>query len=158
MGFVTFALRFVLGSLLLVAGILKAHDGPVRTATSIAGYRILPPGIVAPLGVALPYFEIMLGGYLVVGLFTRVAAVVASVQFAIFSAAVASLVVRRLPADCGCFGSGIATPPSWGHVTLDVALMLAAAAIAAFSPGAFALDRLLGVGGDVNLEHESIPS
>ena len=135
MAYLIFALRLALGGLLIVAGVRKAHDGPAATATSIAGYRILPPSVVAPLGVALPYVEILLGGYLVAGLFTRVAAWVAS------------LVVRKIPADCGCFGSGIPTPPSWGHVAWDVALAVAATAVALFAPGAIAVDRRLGTGG-----------
>jgi len=139
-------LRVAVGILLVVAGAFKAHDGPSATAASIAGYRLLSPAIVGPLGVALPYAEIILGGYLCAGLFTRTAAIIASAQFAIFSGAVASLVVRRLPADCGCFGSGIPTPPSWGHVAADVALTAAAALIAWRAPGAYAVDRLLGIG------------
>ncbi len=146
MGFVILALRVAIGVLLVVAGVFKAHDGPSATAASIAGYRILPAAIVGPLGVALPYGEIILGGYLCAGLFTRAAAIVASVQFAIFSGAVASLVVRRLPADCGCFGAGIPTPPSWGHVAADTVLTAAAALIAWRAPGAYAVDRLLGIG------------
>ncbi len=106
-----------LGALLLVAGILKAHDGATATATSIAAYRILPPNVVAPLGVALAVRRDHPGRAIsLAGLFTRAAAIVASVQFAVFAGAVASLVVRHLPADCGCFGSGVPTPPSWGHV------------------------------------------
>ncbi|MDQ2908257.1 MAG: DoxX family protein [Candidatus Eremiobacteraeota bacterium] len=150
MAYLIFALRIALGALLLVAGILKAHDGPAATATSIAGYRVLPPAIVAPLGVVLPYVEIVLGGYLVAGLFTRIAAILTSVQFAVFAGAVGSLVVRHLSADCGCFGSSVPTPPSWGHVAADVVLAAAAATIAWCAPGAFAVDRLLGTsnGGD----------
>jgi uncharacterized membrane protein YphA (DoxX/SURF4 family) len=147
MAYLIFALRVAIGALLIVAGVLKAHDGFAATATSIAGYRILPPAIVAPLGVALPYVEIILGGYLAAGLFARIAAGIAAVQFAIFAVAVASLVIRNIPADCGCFGSSIPTPPSWWHVAGDVALALAAAAVAARAPGAFAVDRLLGTGG-----------
>ena len=143
----TLVVRVALGLLLLVAGILKAHDGPIATATSIAGYRILSPTLVAPLGVALPYAEIVLGGYLALGLFTRVAAGIAAAQFAIFAVAVGSLVVRNIPADCGCFGSSVPTPPSWGHVAADVALALAAFAVARTAPGALALDVVLGTGG-----------
>jgi uncharacterized membrane protein YphA (DoxX/SURF4 family) len=143
MAYLIFALRVALGALLIVAGVLKAHDGPISTAVSIAGYRILPAAFVGPLGVVLPYFEIMLGAYLVAGIFTRIAAWVAAVQFSIFALAVGSLVVRGIPADCGCFGSSVATPPSWGHVAFDVVLVLAALTIALRAPGAFALDRLL---------------
>jgi uncharacterized membrane protein YphA (DoxX/SURF4 family) len=142
---------------LIFAGILKAHDGAALTATSIAGYRFVPAALVAPLGVALPYVEILLGGYLAAGLFTRIAAIVAAVQFAIFSGAVASLVIRHIPADCGCFGSSIPTPPSWGHVAADVVLMLLAALVARYAPGALAVDRVLGTGGTAARQHEVRP-
>jgi uncharacterized membrane protein YphA (DoxX/SURF4 family) len=158
MAYLTFALRLAIGLLLIVAGVLKAHDGPAATATSIAGYRMLPASIVAPLGVALPYVEILLGAYLVLGLFTRVAAWLAAAQFAIFSIAVASLVIRGIPADCGCFGSSIPTPPTWGHVALDVLLAALAVAIASTAPGAFSLDdRFFSAsipGGGLDPQHE----
>jgi uncharacterized membrane protein YphA (DoxX/SURF4 family) len=143
MAYLTLALRVALGLLLLVAGVLKARDGPTVTAISIAAYRILPAPLVAPLGVGLPYAEILLGGYLIAGLFTRAAGWVASAQFLVFAVAVGSLVLRHIRADCGCFGSGVATPPSWGHVALDVALAVAAGFVALTAPGAFAVDLRL---------------
>jgi uncharacterized membrane protein YphA (DoxX/SURF4 family) len=143
-----------LGGVLLVAGVLKAHDGPAATAGSIAAYRLLPPGVVAPLGVFLPYFEIVLGAYLLFGLFTRPVALVAAFQFVVFAAAVASLVVRGIPADCGCFGSSVSTPPSWGHVALDLVLAALAGLVARFAPGALAVDRLLGIGGSYRAQRE----
>jgi uncharacterized membrane protein YphA (DoxX/SURF4 family) len=154
MGYLIFALRLLLGGLLLAAGVLKAHDGAALTASSIAGYRLLPPALVAPLATFLPYFEIFLGGYLVVGLFTRVAAIVTSVQFVLFAGAVASLVVRGIPADCGCFGSGISTPPSWLHVAGDLLLAVFAALAAWRAPGFAALDRRLGTSGSFEPRHE----
>jgi hypothetical protein len=56
-------------------------------------------------------------------------------------------VIRKLPADCGCFGSGLPTPPSWGHVAVDVLLALLSVAVALYGPGLFAADRWLS-GGD----------
>jgi uncharacterized membrane protein YphA (DoxX/SURF4 family) len=135
--------RVLIGALLVVAGTLKVHDGPALTASTIAAYRLLPPVIVAPLGVALPYLEIFLGAYLVLGLFTRVAASIAALQFAVFGAAVASLVVRHIPADCGCFGSSVATPPSWWHVAGDVVLAAVALGIARAGPGRVSVDERL---------------
>jgi uncharacterized membrane protein YphA (DoxX/SURF4 family) len=154
MAYLIFALRLALGALLIVAGVLKAHDGPALTASSIAAYRLLPSWLVAPLGVALPYLEIVLGGYLAAGLFTRLVAWVAAAQFGVFAVAVGSLVVRHLPADCGCFGSAVPTPPSWGHVAADVLLAVAAAAIARGAPGAFAVDRRLEPGGLLATQRE----
>ncbi len=143
MAFLILALRVVLGLVLLAAGVLKAHDGPTLTAISIADYRILPAGLVAPLAIGLPYLEILLGAYLIAGLFTRSAAWFAACQFVVFAIAVGSLVVRHIHADCGCFGSGVSTPPSWGHVALDLASAGVAAFIALRAPGAFAVDSRL---------------
>ena len=143
-----FVVRLLLGGLLLAAGILKAHDGPAASVSTVVGYRILPQFAIAPLGVALPYLEIILGGSLVIGLFTRAVAWIASAQFLVFAIAVASLVIRQIQADCGCFGSSVATPPSWGHVAGDLLLALLAAGVARYAPGALALDRRMAGGVD----------
>jgi uncharacterized membrane protein YphA (DoxX/SURF4 family) len=136
-------LRVALGGLFLLAGVLKAHDGVTATTASIAAYRILPPVAVAPLGLFLPYFEIGLGAYLLLGLFTRTAAVIAIAQLVVFAGAVASLVVRNIPADCGCLGSGVSVPPSWGHVATDLALAALALLVALRAPGALSVDAVL---------------
>jgi uncharacterized membrane protein YphA (DoxX/SURF4 family) len=154
MGVAVLVARLTIGGLLLVAGALKAHDGPAATALTIAAYRILPAVVVAPLGVALPYIEMLLGGYLIAGLFTRVVATIAALQFLVFAGAVASLVIRHIPADCGCFGSTVATPPSWGHVGADLALVILTAAIARLGPGILSTDRWLA-GGSARAEAET---
>ncbi|MEO6990484.1 MAG: DoxX family protein [Candidatus Baltobacteraceae bacterium] len=147
MALLIFIARVALGALFVVAGAFKAHDGIVTTAASVAAYRILPAFLVAPVGVILPYFEIGLGAYLIGGLFVRASGIVAAAQLAIFAAAVGSLVVRQIPASCGCFGSGDRTPPSWGHVAVDLALALVAVAIARYGPGRWSLDSRFGTGG-----------
>lgn len=155
MAYLTFGLRAALGVLLVVAGVLKAHDGPALTVAFVAGYRILPEWLARPVGVALPYLEILLGTYLTLGLFTRIAAQVAAAQFAVFAVAVGSLVVRHISADCGCFGSGVPTPPSWGHVAADLALALACAFVAWHAPGAAAVDAYLKTSGTPARGHEA---
>ena len=134
--------RLVLGGLLIWAGALKIGH-PIDLASAIAGFRLLPPQLVAPLAVVLPYFEVLLGLYLVAGLFTRGAAWVAAAQFVIYAAAIASAVVRGIPANCGCFGPGDAAVADWPHVAFDLALAALAILIALRAPGAFALDRRL---------------
>lgn len=153
---VVFATRAVIGILLVVAGILKAHDGPVVTATFIAGYRILPSLVVAPLALMLPYVEILLGAYLSVGLFLRIVAWLAAAQFIVFSIAVASLVVRGIAADCGCFGSGVPTPPSWWHVMADLALAAACVWVARDGSSLWSVDTVLA--GDLFVSSEGISS
>ena len=93
------------------------------------------------LALVLPPFEIVLGLYVLVGLFTRVAGIVTAVMFAMYAAAITSAVVRGIPADCGCFGPVEHASADWPHVALDLVLALVAVLIAVRAPGLFALDR-----------------
>ncbi len=137
-----FIVRLALGVLLLVTGALKvAH--PESLAEAIAGYRLLPQAFVLPTAVALPYLELIFGAYLVVGLFTRVAAFLVSAMFLIYAAAIASAVLRHIPANCGCFGPNDVSTADWPHVALDFVLATAAAFVARKAPGLLSLDRLL---------------
>jgi uncharacterized membrane protein YphA (DoxX/SURF4 family) len=85
----------------------------------------------------------MLGAYLIVGLFTRVAATLAAFEFLIYAAAIASAVVRRIPAGCGCFGPKDTAIADWPHVAFDLALAAASGVVAYAAPGALAVDRVL---------------
>jgi uncharacterized membrane protein YphA (DoxX/SURF4 family) len=131
-----------LGGLLLVAGVLKAGHAAELAAT-IAGFRILPAAIVGPLALALPYVEILLGAYLVAGLFTRAVAIVVTAQFIAYAAAIASAVVRHIPANCGCFGPNDSSVADWPHVAFDLALAATSAFVVYGAPGLFAVDRKL---------------
>jgi uncharacterized membrane protein YphA (DoxX/SURF4 family) len=132
--------RFLLGALLIAAGALKIGHAPALAA-AIAGFRLLPPDAVAPLAIVLPYLEVLLGLYLLIGLFTRIVAVLTAAQLALYAAAIASAVLRHIPADCGCFGPGDAAVADWPHVGFDLALAAFALLVAARAPGAFSLDR-----------------
>jgi len=132
--------RLILGALLVGAGGLKIGHA-TALAGAIAGFRLLPAPVIAPLAVILPYFEVLLGGYLLAGLLTRPAAIVAAAQFALYAGAIASAVVRNIPANCGCFGPGDAAVADWPHVAFDCLFVAVACFIAAGAPGAFALDE-----------------
>ncbi len=133
-------IRVLLGALLMVAGALKvAH--PASLAQAIAGFRLLPAAIVGPLALALPWLELLLGGYLIAGLFTRVVAYVAAAQFVAYALVVASAVVRHIPAGCGCFGPNDTAVADWPHVAFDLMLAAAGAFVAWRGPGALAVDR-----------------
>lgn len=134
--------RVALGVLLVVTGALKVGHAP-DLASAIAGFRLLPGAVVAPMAIILPYFELLLGGYLIVGLFTRISAAIAAAQFTIYAAAIASAVIRNIPANCGCFGPHDRATADWPHVAFDLALALLAAFVATRAPGRFALDGRL---------------
>ena len=139
MRYVIFGIRIIIGAVLVVAGILKAPD-PTALASTIAGFQLVPAALAGPMGVFLPWFEMLLGGYLIVGYLTRVAAWVAFGEFAVFAAAIASVVVRGIHISCGCFGQGDTAPASWIDVARDGLLAAAALMVALRAPGALAID------------------
>lgn len=134
--------RVILGGMLIFAGALKVGHAP-DLASAIAGFRLLPAVVTAPLALVLPYFEILLGLYLIAGLFTRAVATIAAVQFVVYAVAIASAVIRHIPANCGCFGPNDTATADWPHVFFDLALAALAAFIAYGAPGALAVDRRL---------------
>jgi uncharacterized membrane protein YphA (DoxX/SURF4 family) len=139
---VTFAVRVLVGALFAIAGGTKVgHFNDM--AAAIAGFRLLPAAVIAPLAVLLPFFEIGLGLYLMLGLLTRGSAIVAALQLTIYAGAIASAVVRHIPANCGCFGPQDQAKADWPHVVIDLALAAVCAIVAWRAPGTYALDRRL---------------
>jgi putative oxidoreductase len=143
MNWIVLVLRIALGAIFLFAGAAKVGHADLFAA-QIAGFRLLPQPMVAPLAVTLPYLEILLGGYLVVGLFTRTAAWFAVALLAVFDLAVASAVVRGMTVSCGCFGPSDTTVTTWGEVARDAVFVLLAVIVALRPPGALAIDRRIG--------------
>jgi uncharacterized membrane protein YphA (DoxX/SURF4 family) len=142
MKFAALIARLIVGGTLLAAGILKIGHFDALAST-IASYRIpfLAPAVIAPISVAIPLIEVLLGAYILIGLYTRVMSALALCEFVVFAAAVASVVMRGISASCGCFGPGDTRPASWVEVARDLGL----AALAAFlwwrGPGVLALDQ-----------------
>jgi uncharacterized membrane protein YphA (DoxX/SURF4 family) len=140
---VVLAVRVLLGALFVVAGASKVGHADLFAA-EIAGFRLLPAALIAPIAIALPFLEMLLGVYLILGLFTRTAAWIAVALFAVFDLAIASAVVRGMTVSCGCFGPSDATVTSWPEVARDAVLVVLAAIVALRPPGTFALDRRIG--------------
>ena len=125
---VSLAARLILGIVLIVAGARKVGNlaGSVQDT---AAYQILPYELAQVVGSALPFAEIGLGIVLVVGLFTRIAGALGALMMLAFIVAIASVWVRGISIDCGCFGGGGPISPAeaakqypW-EILRDVGLM-----------------------------------
>ena len=97
--------RVVVGLVWVVAGVLKLPD-PNENVRAVRAYELLPESVVPVVGHALPVLEILVGVCLLLGLLTRVAAVVSVVLLAAFVFGISSVWARGLSIDCGCFGGG----------------------------------------------------
>lgn len=149
---VTTVARLVLGGVLIVAGALKIGN-PADSVVAVKAYQLLPESVAIAVGYALPIVEIVVGVLLVVGLLTRVAAVIAALLMFAFVFGIAWAWAHGLRIDCGCFGGGgqlgAGQEPTYLlDILRDFGLVLLGAWTVRFPPGRFALDGALGLGGD----------
>ncbi|EOM77406.1 DoxX family membrane protein [Rhodococcus rhodnii] len=113
--------RLVLAAVLLASGVLKVID-PAQTVVAVRAYRLLPEELVRIVAVTLPFMEIALAAFLLLGLAVRATAIVSVVLFAGLIGAIASVWARGLSIDCGCFGGGgDAADVTWTDYATEIA-------------------------------------
>ena len=136
--------RLVLGVVMLAAGVPKALN-IAETQQVTRAYQILPYELANAWGMVMPFVEVVIGVLLILGLMTRLAAVVAGLLMIAFIIGIVSVWVRGIKIDCGCFGGGGAVDdPKYGVELLrDTALALTAGWLVARPWSRFSLDRRL---------------
>jgi uncharacterized membrane protein YphA (DoxX/SURF4 family) len=99
---VTLVARLVLGAVFALAALAKI-TAPGLFRQDVAAYHLLPPAVVGPFALALPWIEALLALYLLVGLFLRPAAVATAALLLVFTGALAISLARGATAHgCGC--------------------------------------------------------
>ncbi len=106
-------------------------------------YRLLPAALEAPFAYTLPFVEVLVGLYLLVGLLTRVAAIGACLLMVLFLVAQAQAWARGLSLDCGCFGGLARERVGLGTMLRDVGLGLPTLVLAFRPARLLSLDRTL---------------
>jgi uncharacterized membrane protein YphA (DoxX/SURF4 family) len=139
--------RLVVGGVWLVAGVLKLPD-PAENVRAVRAYRLLPESVVPLVGHLLPVLEIAVGVCLVLGLLTRMMALLSALMLTAFIIGIASAWARGLQIECGCFGGGAgpgvnATAKYPWDIARDVGLLLLSAWLV-WRPGTrYAVDNRL---------------
>jgi uncharacterized membrane protein YphA (DoxX/SURF4 family) len=143
----TLAFRLILGGVLLVAGALKVSD-PYSSATSVRAYQILPVDLANFLGFVLPFAEVVIGIFLIVGIWVRLNAITGGALMVMFIIAIGQAWIRGISLDCGCFGKGglLETDelPVWNYtieIARDIVLAVFAFYIYRFPKGKLGLDK-----------------
>lgn len=143
----TLAFRLILGGVLLVAGALKVSD-PYSSATSVRAYQILPVDLANFLGFVLPFAEVVIGIFLIVGIWVRLNAIAGGALMVMFIIAIGQAWIRGISLDCGCFGKGglLETDelPVWNYtieIARDIVLAVFAFYIYRFPKGKLGLDK-----------------
>jgi uncharacterized membrane protein YphA (DoxX/SURF4 family) len=136
------AARMGVGALFLWAGLAKAVDRQ-GSILSVDAYDVLPDPLVRVIGTALPWLEIALGVFLMVGVFVRFAGVGVAVLSVVFLAALSQAKARGLPIDCGCFGaSATGGGVSWLDIARDIPILAAGLFLAWRPSGPLQIERL----------------
>lgn len=95
--------RIIIGAIFLISGLAKISD-PARFILTLREFRLFPEVIVPFTAIWLPWFELLLGLCVLVGLLHRTSALILACLNAGFLAAIVSVIVRGIVVDCGCFG------------------------------------------------------
>jgi uncharacterized membrane protein YphA (DoxX/SURF4 family) len=126
--------RVILGVIFLVAAYTKLYfngswhlgDYHFFFGMAINSYNLLPVWAVELLARVLPWFELALGAFLIIGIGLRWSGIIASALLLVFIAAMTRAYIMGLEIMCGCFGNNEKLGP-WTLVRDSSMLVLALA-------------------------------
>jgi len=141
---ITLLFRLILGGVLLAAGGLKVGHLQ-KSAMAVRAYEVLPISVANVIGYSLPWIEVGLAIFLILGVFVKQSAMASGALMFIFILGIAQAGIRGLSIDCGCFGGGgqVAAGQTkyLAEIFRDVGLLAIALALTKFPGGKFGLER-----------------
>jgi len=142
MKYLTLLARLLIGGLFIYASIHKIFD-PVDFAASIRNYNILPASWSNMTAVILPWIELGVGSFLVIGFETKPSALITTVMLGIFLVALVYVYYIGLDIDCGCFSSSASSAGRVGlyHLVRDTLLFVVSLFILVMDGGDFSFSR-----------------
>ncbi len=106
----TIRVQIGLGVIFVVASLPKIIDPP-SFAQMIYNYRILPGVLINPVALVLPWFELLTGVALILGIWRRTAAIFIGAMLVVFIVGIGINLARDNPVNCGCFDLASAEKP-----------------------------------------------
>lgn len=120
-------LRIALGVIFVYAAWVKLQTRWELFALAIDSYQMLPMKGVELVAHTLPWVELVVGLGLILGLWLRVWATIASVMLAVFFGLMVRAYAKGMEISCGCFGPGEII--SWKTLLRDGSLLAGALAL-----------------------------
>ena len=109
---IIFIIRVIVGFVFLYASIHKIAD-PESFAKSIENYKVLPIFCINVVAIIIPWIELVIGLFLIFGVFIQSSSFIATFLMAFFSILVLVTIIRGIDITCGCFSSSTSTPIGW---------------------------------------------
>lgn len=104
-------LRIIIGTVFLVSGFEKVIGPYQNFMYVIEGYDVFSPLMQEYIAKILPWMELIIGLFLVLGLWIQVSLKITALMIAGFIIIVSQALVRGLHlGECGCFGELISLP------------------------------------------------
>lgn len=97
-----FLLRLLIGGLFLYACVEKIL-APEKFAIAIDNYHFLPTTLVNIWAITLPWIELAIGLFLILGIFVEASSLISAFLFLSFIIALCYALARGLDIGCGCF-------------------------------------------------------
>ena len=114
--------EIIIGGIFIYAGVIKALD-PIRFASDIDNYKILPWTISVRLAFYLPWLEIFCGLALIARRLYLGGLSILTALTSIFIIATIAAKIRGLDITCGCFGHASKNWSFTTHLALDLVLL-----------------------------------
>lgn len=118
----SFIFRLCIGLLLIIAGVGKLRMPKGAFTRIVLGYELLPSTVVKFLSWSIPISEIILGVFLVLGLWLKWVTILAAILLCAFSFAVTINLLRGKKNDCGCTRKGDVI--NWGIPLRNLVLVM----------------------------------
>jgi putative oxidoreductase len=132
--------RLLIGSLFVYAAIYKVLD-PGTFSVAVRNYMIVPVQYSNLVALTLPWVELAVGLFLILGIQVKPSAFLASGMLAVFLGAMIYAYSIGLDIDCGCFGSAKESAGKIGpyHLLRDSALLAISFLIIVLDKGYFSV-------------------
>lgn len=128
--------RFLIGLLLLISGFEKVIQPWQNFAFIIQVYDVFPPYLEIIAAQVVPWLELIVGVFLILGLWLNLAIRMSQGLFFIFIFFVAQALWRNVSLEeCGCFGQLVSLPPEQTLI-LDVLVFVVLTLMAKFKGAA----------------------
>ena len=126
-----FAVRLLLGFLFIYSGVIKIDDSGYFVK-SLDNYKLLPPEFVNFSALLIPAIELIIGAFLLLGIFVKETALIADIMMIVFIAAIITAIVRGLDIECGCFGTSDGTRVGWIKIIENIFILTGCALLSVF--------------------------
>lgn len=134
-------IRIVVGGIFIYSAFTKITDLEYF-AKSLYNYRILPEQSLNLFALIIPWLEMIIGLFLVFGIFVRESALLGAFLMIVFIAAISIAIVRGLDIECGCFGTKDGSRVGLLRIIEDLLILLGFLWLAAFGSDFLSLTKL----------------